>query len=149
MRDNRKTGRILSYVGGILSIVVGGFVLLPKFRAPLEFFGLAETMENFDTIYTIVAGTVIMGGLITILGASLVGNIGLKKGGIIVLIGSVLSGVNPLSLIGSVSLIGGARVEKTIDSRSGTTTKHESGTAEDIKSGGDTTTKSDPNINEN
>ncbi len=149
MSDNRKTGRIISYIGGILSALFGSFIILPKFRAPLDFGGLAETMENFDIIYTIVAGTVIVGGLITITGAALVNNIGTKSGGALMIIGSLLGGVNILSLIGGIVFLTKSPTEKHIDFKSGTTTKHKSGTAFDIKSEGDTTSKDGPSVNEN
>lgn len=95
--DHKKTGIILSIIGGLLSIGLG-FVLavFPRFMFPNLESGLGES-------YKIIPGFTIIGGIITLIGTAIV-PFKIKLAKYIILISGIVAGGNVLTIIGAIML---------------------------------------------
>lgn len=103
---NLEIGKTLSYVGGVLSLLAGFFIVmyLFVFSGLLSEFGGYFPFGGFTAIFVVLIIITVGGGITTLVGASKINEFGPEKAGTIVIVGSVIGGVNWLSLIGGILL---------------------------------------------
>jgi hypothetical protein len=104
MGNNTELGRILSYVGGGLSLFSGIVLIFPVIGLGGIFDMIGYGLGGFQALFVVLMIMTFAGGITTLVGASRVNTDGSGKAGTIVIIGSVIGGLNWISLIGGILL---------------------------------------------